>query len=137
MFLLVALLLSNWPPLKFWDKSAAIFGYKFEKFSVNFERSFGGCIIAQIAMVCPKGDSKGLVYAGLDKVSTYDLVLALLLSETNLLLSVASTKLYRKMKNLSLTISMIWNVVIYLIFTLFTYYLIIKLRLMTLYEDED
>jgi len=106
---------SNWPPLKFWDKSAPIFG------------TFCACITVEIMLACPKYGVKAL---GNDyDISNHGYLLAFLLTQGNLLSSVVTTKVYRKMKKLTWEMAIMWNVAIFLFFTLVFMVLIIKLRL--------
>jgi len=106
---------SNWPPLKFWDKSAPIFG------------TFCACISVEIMLACPKYGAKAL---GNDfEISKDGYIWAVILTQVNLMLSVVTTKVYRKMKKLTWEMAIMWNVAIFLFFTITFMISIIKVRL--------
>lgn len=82
--------------------------------------------------VCPKNNAKGLA-EGHD-VSTEEYIWAMVVTQVNLVLQVITTKVYRKMKNMTVETTLMWNIVIYLLFTLLFAVLIIKMRLYILFE---
>ena len=85
-------------------------------------------------MVCPKGNSLGFGIFPRDKLSEWDLFLAFLISETNYLISILASAVYRKMKNLSFWMNLAWNLVIFFIFVFAFLILIICVRI-DLYVD--
>lgn len=78
-------------------------------------------------LVCPSGRGRGLVPS--NKIETSGYIYALILTQANLLLSVLTTKVYRRMKKMSWNKAMIWNIVVYLLFTILFLVLIINVRL--------
>lgn len=84
-------------------------------------------------LVCPKGRERGL--APSSQIDSSGYIYALILTQVNLLLSVATTKIYRRMKKMSWNKAMIWNIVVYLLFTLVFLVLIINVRLAITFSD--
>ena len=97
-------------------------------------RSYAACYLANIIMICPKSSSFGFMpYEG-NLLSGTDIFLAFLISESNYLISVSVTAVYRKMKKLSLGMNIAWNIIIFYFFTIAFLILIIHVRIV-LYSD--
>jgi hypothetical protein len=86
-------------------------------------------LIAEVIMVCPRNGESGLIQTQFSSLSGGNIFWALVLSELNLLLSLSSTKIYRKFKSVSLIGGMLWNIIIFFFFLMGTLIFIIKLRL--------
>jgi len=78
-------------------------------------------------MTCPQSGSKSL--GKITDITNKGYLWAFVLTQANLLLSTITTKVYRRMKRMSWEKAIMWNIAIYLAFTLVFIGLIIKLRL--------
>jgi len=78
-------------------------------------------------ITCPQAGSKSL--AKITDITNKGYIWAFVLTQANLLLSTVTTKVYRRMKGMSWEKAIMWNIMIYLTFTLVFVGLIIKLRL--------
>ena len=78
-------------------------------------------------LACPKYGARAL--SNDFEISDHGYLWAVILTQANLLLSVVATKVYRKMKKLTWEMSIMWNVAIFLIFTLAFMVAMIKVRL--------
>ena len=81
-----------------------------------------------ILMVCPKGNSLGLGFQT-DYLGGWHVILAFLISETNLMTSMFVSSLYKKYKHLSFWQHLIWNLIIFILFIFAFLTLIISVRI--------
>jgi membrane-associated phospholipid phosphatase len=116
IFVGIFLVLSSSPPLVFWNKSAPIFG------------TICACVVAEIFMVCPKGDSKGLI-ANSNPISVGSFLLAACVAGFQLITAFVCTKTSKIIRKLPIVAYTLANVLVYLFFGLGLLYVIIKVRL--------
>lgn len=90
-----------------------------------YNRSFAACVIAELVMVCPGSGARGLVKVPISEVDGQEVFMAFILSEVNLLMQVASTKLKRRAKNFTFQKSLIYNITIYSLFVILTLIMIV------------
>ena len=104
IFFLLLLYFINWPPLKFWDKSSPSLA------------SFLSCIVANIALTCSKNtDSYSANFIEFDKIKTGKIVLALAIAESNVLLTILLSKVFKKkMGSYDIKVFLMLNTLIFL-----------------------
>jgi len=117
LLVIILFVLVNAPPIKFWDKSAPILG------------SYNSCFLANLIMICPINGSKGLAYADTKQLNTGDVLLAFIIAETNLIISSITSKVYRKLIKTGLVQNIMWNIIIFLAFTILFLVSIVVMRL--------
>ena len=95
----------------------------------NFnDRTICACIVAEIMMVCPKGEAKGLVMNNND-VNFKRFMLATCVAGFQLITAFVAAKMQKMTRKLPLIKSTICNVLVYLFFSLGLLYVIVKVRL--------